>query len=159
MQQQKAKQAQAQLQKDLEAIDSHIQSSKEYNALPLHKTKAGTRYIVYRQGAGCFATSGKTASVNYTGTTLGGHMFDTSLEALAKENNIFNPQRKYEPLTFVVGKGQMIKGWEELFPLLQKGAKVKAFIPSGLAYGSHKVGEHIPANSVLVFDLELLEVK
>ena len=62
-----------------------------------------------------------------------------------------------EPLNFKLG--QVIKGWQEAVRMLGKGGKGKFVIPSALAYGDREVGDVIPANAVLVFDMELLDFK
>jgi FKBP-type peptidyl-prolyl cis-trans isomerase len=58
-----------------------------------------------------------------------------------------------------VGAGQVIPGWEEGMALLKKGSKAKLFIPSPLAYGPQERGDKLPANSVLVFDIDVTDIK
>ena len=72
-----------------------------------------------------------------------GKVFDSSVE-------------RGEPIEFPAGVGQVIKGWDEGVALLSKGAKAKLLIPSPLAYGP-QARPGLPANSVLIFDVELLE--
>ena len=96
-------------------------------------------------GKGTEAVSGKSVTVHYTGTLKDGTKFDSSVD-------------RKEPFTFSLGAGQVIKGWEQGIQGMKVGGKRKLTIPPELAYGANAVGA-IPANSVLIFDVELLEVK
>lgn len=96
-------------------------------------------------GKGTEAVSGKSVTVHYTGTLKGGTKFDSSVD-------------RKEPFTFALGAGQVIKGWEQGIVGMKVGGKRKLTIPAELAYGANAVGA-IPANSTLIFDVELLEVK
>ena len=96
-------------------------------------------------GKGAEAVSGKSVTVHYTGTLKDGTKFDSSVD-------------RKEPFTFSLGAGQVIKGWEEGIQGMKVGGKRKLTIPPEKAYGNNAVGA-IPANSVLIFDVELLEVK
>lgn len=97
--------------------------------------------------AGAPAAAGKTISVLYTGKLLNGTVFDAT-----KGNNV--------PFTFVVGAmpKQVIPGFDEGISLMRKGEKATLLIPSALAYGSSGSGS-IPANSVITFDVEVVDVK
>ena len=108
-------------------------------------TKSGLKYIVLEQGNGPKADSGKTVMVHYSGYLLDGTRFDSSVE-------------RDEPFSFVVGMKMVIPGWDEGITLLSKGAKARFIIPPALAYGPRAVGK-IPPNSVLIFDVELLDIK
>jgi FKBP-type peptidyl-prolyl cis-trans isomerase len=90
---------------------------------------------------------------------LNGKYFDTSIESEAKKNNLYTQGRPYSPLELTVGAQQVIPGWEEAIQLMNKGAKMTVYIPSTLAYGNQRRGDVIAENSVLVFDMELIEVK
>jgi FKBP-type peptidyl-prolyl cis-trans isomerase len=96
-------------------------------------------------GKGAEAVSGKSVTVHYTGTLKDGTKFDSSVD-------------RKEPFTFALGAGQVIKGWEQGIVGMKVGGKRKLTIPAELAYGANAVGA-IPANSTLIFDVELLEVK
>lgn len=91
---------------------------------------------------------GQKVVVHYTGWLeekgQKGKKFDSSLD-------------KNKPFTFIVGKGQVIKGWDETLLDMQLGEKRQVTIPASLAYGSQRVGNLIPANATLIFDIELLE--
>ncbi len=96
-------------------------------------------------GDGAEAKTGNTVSVNYMGTLVNGTKFDSSYE-------------RGTPFDFTLGQGQVIQGWDKGILGMKVGGKRKLTIPSELAYGSQSVGS-IPANSTLVFEVELLGVK
>ncbi len=83
--------------------------------------------------------------VHYTGTLLNGTKFDSSRD-------------RNEPFEFTLGKGQVIKGWDEGIALMNVGGKATLVIPSAIAYGDRDMGT-IPPFSTLVFDVELIDVK
>lgn len=100
-----------------------------------------------KAGNGTEATNGKTVSVHYTGTLASdGKKFDSSLD-------------RGQPFKFVLGAGQVIKGWDLGVLGMKVGGKRKLTIPSSLAYGERGAGNVIPPNAALVFEVELLEVK
>lgn len=120
-------------------------------------TKSGLRYIVHKEGKGEFAKVGNTAYIHYAGFFLNGKIFDTSMAKIAKENDFDNGARN-EPYPVPVGTGQVIQGWDEIIQLMNRGTKLTVYIPSGLAYGfSGRPG--IPSNTVLRFDMELVDFK
>ena len=85
-------------------------------------------------------------SVHYTGTLTNGTVFDTS-------------RTRNAPFDFEVGKGSVIKGWDEGLLGMRVGGKRKLTIPPALGYGSHGAGNVIPADATLVFDIELLSIR
>ena len=101
---------------------------------------------------------GSTIAVNYTGRLLNGKVFDTSIEKVAKENNIVDPGRKYEPFEYQVGATSLIRGWEEGLINQPAGSSLTLIMPSRLGYGTRE-NNAIPANSPLVFDIEIVSVK
>jgi FKBP-type peptidyl-prolyl cis-trans isomerase len=129
------------------------------NNLKAQKTESGLYYVIEKEGTGEATTPGTTLYVNYAGYLLGGALFDTSWPEIAKANNVFNEERPYEPLPVNVGMGQVIPGWDEGLMLLKKGSKAKLIIPSPLGYGEGGAGEMIPANSILVFDVEVTDAQ
>ena len=147
---------QAQLAIDTALIVSHLKEK----SISAQQTASGIRYVVVKQGKGDMPTQGQTVKINYAGFLLDGRCFDSSIESVAKANNVFSEQRRpYEPLEVVLGYRQVIAGWEEVISLMNKGAKMTVYIPSGLAYGLQGRGELIRENAVLKFDMELLEIK
>ena len=85
-------------------------------------------------------------------------MFDTSVESVDKESGLYNPQRPYSPLTYTVGQMSLIQGWEEGIINQPGGTKLTVIMPSSMGYGPQAVGD-IPANSPLVFDIDIVSVK
>ncbi len=98
-----------------------------------------------RIGTGRTATAGDKIEVHYQGTLENGTVFDSSYDRNA-------------PFTFELGTGKVIKGWERGFDGMRVGGKRRLTIPPELAYGSRSIGK-IPANSTLIFEVELLGVK
>jgi len=110
-------------------------------------TASGVRYIVQKQGSGSKPAAGKTVKVNYTGSLLSGTVFDRS-------------DVRGGPLEFQAGTGRVIKGWDEAVLDMKVGEKRLVIIPPELAYGEREVGNGlIPANSFLVFEMELVGVQ
>lgn len=139
--------------------DKIIQDYLKEKGLEAQKTESGLYYIIEEEGTGDPVTPGTSMSVHYAGYLIDGSLFDTSIEAIAKENGIFNEGRPYEPLPVAVGMGQVIPGWDEGLLLLKKGSKGKFLIPSPLGYGENAMGDRIPANSILIFDVDVADVK
>lgn len=136
-----------------------IEAYAAEKGLNVQKTENGLYYVIEQEGTGEVTTPGTTMYVNYAGYLLDGPLFDTSWPEIAKANNIFAEGRPYEPLPVNVGMGQVIPGWDEGLMLLKKGSKAKFLIPSPLAYGENGAGALIPANSILVFDVEVTDVQ
>jgi FKBP-type peptidyl-prolyl cis-trans isomerase len=105
-------------------------------------TASGLQYEVLAEGKGESPKPSDTVKVHYTGTLIDGTKFDSSVD-------------RGPPAEFPVG--QVIPGWTEALQLMKPGAKFKLTIPSNLAYGPSG-NDSIPANSVLLFDVELLEI-
>lgn len=99
-----------------------------------------------RIGNGIEAKSGNTVTVNYLGTLLDGTKFDSSYD-------------RGQSFSFLLGGGQVIPGWDQGLIGMKVGGKRKLTIPPALAYGERGVPGAIPANSVLVFEVELIGVK
>lgn len=136
-----------------------IEEYAQENNIEVQKTENGLYYAIEEEGTGDSVSAGTTMYVNYAGYLLDGTLFDTSWEEIAKENEMYDPQRPYEPLPVNVGMGQVIPGWDEGLLLLKKGSKAKFLIPSPLAYGENGAGAMIGPNSILVFDVEVTDVQ
>ncbi|MFC2107750.1 FKBP-type peptidyl-prolyl cis-trans isomerase [Bacteroidota bacterium] len=123
-----------------------IEAYLKDNNISAFPKESGLFFISKELGTGTQAEDGKTVSVHYTGKLLDGTVFDSSID-------------RGEPFTFVLGQGQVIKGWDEGIALMKKGGKATFIIPSNLAYGSRGAGNTIPPFSPLLFDVELVDVK
>ena len=135
-----------QLVKDDAAIQAYLKKNKL--TAKAKKTPGGTWYVVTTPGKGLPPKKGQTVSVKYRGTVLAtGKEFDSS----AKHGGT--------PFDFLLGAGQVIKGWDQGIAALPKGSKAMLLIPSPLAYGERGAGGDIPPNAVLRFDVELVGVK
>jgi FKBP-type peptidyl-prolyl cis-trans isomerase FkpA len=146
--------AKVQMDKEAETIRQYLNE----NNINAEVTEEGLYYQVTQMGTGAKPNVGQNVKVNYTGALLDGTIFDTSVEEAAKAANIYNPQRQYQPFQFPLGTGNVIKGWDIGIGLLPEGSKATLVIPSPLAYGSRGAGALIKANSILVFDVELVEI-
>jgi|SRR5579859_2639618 len=149
------KQQQEQLGKDTVLIDTYL---KEKNITVL-KTSSGLRYTITKPGKGENAKEGQTTKVNYAGYLLNGKYFDTNIENVAKEKNMYREGGRYLPYEVTIGRSSVIQGWHEALKLMNKGAKMTVFIPSTLAYGSRARSADITENSILAFDLEIIDIK
>jgi len=106
-------------------------------------TDSGIYYVLENPGEGD-ARPDRTSQIvaHYKGTLLNGKKFDSSYD-------------RNDPLRFPLGR--VIQGWQEAIPMMGKGGKGTFIIPSGLAYGARGAGADIGPNSVLRFDIELLD--
>ncbi len=109
-------------------------------------TSTGLKYIDIQEGTGATPQLGDDVSVNYTGWTLAdGKKFDSSID-------------RGQPFTFVIGYCKVIKGWDYGVATMKLGGTRRLIIPPELGYGSRSNGS-IPANSTLIFDVHLLDIK
>jgi FKBP-type peptidyl-prolyl cis-trans isomerase FkpA len=138
-----------------DSIEKYIAKNK----LTLNTTASGLRYIITKPSTKVKPVAGDTILVNYTGRTLDGKVFDSSIEAEASKAGLEQAGRVYEPLSLVIGQGEVIKGWDEGLLLIGEGAKATLIIPSDLGYGMQGQGDTIKPFSPLIFDIELVKVK
>ncbi len=131
-------------------IMANCSGSREYpgekSSNPVQTTSSGLSYIDLVTGSGEEAQAGDRVTVHYTGYLMSGKKFDSSVD-------------RNEPFAFLLGAGQVIRGWEEGVASMRVGGKRKLIIPPSQAYGERGAGGVIPPNAELVFDVELLKVQ
>jgi FKBP-type peptidyl-prolyl cis-trans isomerase FkpA len=99
-----------------------------------------------KPGDGAQAAAGKKVTVHYTGTLSDGKVFDSS-------------ETRKAPFSFTLGQGQVIPGWDKGVEGMKIGERRRLTIPSSLGYGEKGVGNIIPPNATLIFEVELLNVE
>jgi FKBP-type peptidyl-prolyl cis-trans isomerase FklB len=144
----------AQFEKDMEQKQKEVgEKNKTEGAKYLEENKkkpgvkttaSGLQYKVIKEGTGVQPKATDMVTVNYRGTLIDGTEFDSSY-------------KRGQPATFPVNG--VIKGWTEALQLMKQGSKFQLFIPSNLAYGERAMGPDIGANSTLIFEVELQDVK
>lgn len=107
--------------------------------------ESGLKIEDIKVGQGAEVKAGNAVMVHYVGTLVNGKKFDSSRD-------------RGTPFSFMLGAGQVIKGWDEGVAGMKVGGKRKLTIPPELAYGARAIGS-IPPNSTLIFEVELLGVK
>ena len=105
---------------------------------------SGLQYKVIKSGTGASPQPTDRVKVHYHGTLIDGTVFDSSVQ-------------RGQPITFPVNG--VIPGWVEALQLMKEGDKWQLFIPANLAYGDHSPGAGIPPNSVLIFEVELIDIE
>lgn len=136
--------------KEQNAIDDKL--LKEYfskNNLNPTSAPSGLYYIIEKQGTGATPQKGQAVTVNYTGRTMDGKVFDSNTDPAMGH---------VQPFTFTIGNREVIEGWDEGVALLNKGSKAKIFIPSSMAYGEQGREPMIPKNAILIFDVEVTDI-
>ena len=112
---------------------------------PLTKTASGLGYLDLVEGTGPQPKPGESVRVHYTGWLENGKKFDSSHD-------------RREPLVFPIGKGHVIKGWDEGVGSMKVGGKRKLVIPANLGYGDQGAAGVIPPGATLIFEVELLGI-
>ena len=134
-----------QFKKDKKLINDYAVDQK----LRVKRTQKGVSYMVKKKGKGDNLKYGDKVTIHYEGMLLDGTKFDSSFD-------------RKEPITFILGQGKVIEGWEDALVNFQKGSKGVLLIPSKLAYGRLAIREegiNIPGDSVLVFRIEVVKVE
>ncbi|MCW3083498.1 MAG: peptidylprolyl isomerase FKBP-type [Bacteroidetes bacterium] len=121
-----------------------IVKNQEVNNSKTMKTASGLEYTIKEKGKGKKPKNGDKVVVHYTGRLTNDAVFDSSV-------------KRGTPFSFKLGAGQVIKGWDEALLLLQVGDKATIKFGPELGYGDRNTGP-IPANSTLIFDVELLDI-
>ena len=109
-------------------------------------TDSGLAYVDLTEGSGESPGTGSTAVVHYTGWLTDGTKFDSAVD-------------RGQPFSFEVGRGKVIRGWDEGVASMKVGGKRKLTIPPELGYGDSGAGGVIPGGATLVFEVELLEIR
>jgi FKBP-type peptidyl-prolyl cis-trans isomerase len=130
--------AEERVAKDQETIKKYLAD----NNIEAQKLASGIWYVMTEEGEGKNPSVNATVTTHYSGRLLDGKKFDSSYD-------------RGQPFTTTLN--QVIVGWKESIPTLKKGGKGTFYIPSALAYGERGSGANIPANSVLIFDIELVD--
>jgi FKBP-type peptidyl-prolyl cis-trans isomerase FkpA len=126
-------------EEELSEFDQKIQKYMKSNKIDCKKSASGLYYKIIEEGEGDLIQFTDKVSVKYKGNLLGGKVFDEQTEAIE------------------MAVSSQINAWKELMLQLKKGSKAYMIVPPHLGYGEYKV-DKIPSNSILVFELEVVEV-
>lgn len=144
---------------DREKIDDYLLTAPFDSLYRIHDP-SGVVIIVEEEGDGSRPVAGNAIYTNYTGYLLDGSVFDSNLEDVAIANDIFEEERNYDIFTFFLGQntsqGGAIQGFTLGFQRLRSGSKASIIIPSPYGYRDNENVLRVPANSVLVFDVDFL---
>jgi len=124
------------------------QVSTDVDADGFITTESGMRYKVMKEGTGAIPSAGQTVKAQYTGW----------LDEFDSIRKFDSSRDRGRPFTFSVGKGQVIRGWDEAFSSMRVGEQRKLILPPRLAYGDRGAGGIIPGGATLYFDVELLGI-
>lgn len=138
----KAEAAEKQVQIDEDAIKAWLTKGN----VKATRYESGLYYEQQKAGSGNVPNVGDTVYVHYTGMLLDGKEFDSSIQ-------------RGQPISFPIGTGYVIRGWDEGLLKMKKGEKGRLIIPSGMAYGPGGSPGVIPPSSVLVFEVELVDIR
>lgn len=128
-------------EENLAAAKKFLEENKQKEGVK--ELPSGLQYIILKEGTGKSPKATDTVKVNYRGTLINGEEFDSS-------------ERHGGPAELALNR--VIPGWTEAVQLMKEGAKWQLFVPPDLAYGERSMGPMIPPNSLLIFEIELIEV-
>jgi FKBP-type peptidyl-prolyl cis-trans isomerase FkpA len=134
----------AEMQDQVDESNSRLLNYIQEKNIKVEPQPSGLYYVETLKGTGKTPVDGQRVKVHYRGTLLDGTQFDASYD-------------RNQPFEFVLGMGQVIKGWDEGIALMQVGGKATLILPFNLAYGERATGT-IPPFSPLVFEVELIEI-
>lgn len=126
--------------------DAQVKPPYKYDESKAITTASGLKYVIVEKGKGAIPKAGQQITAHYHGLLTDGKKFDSSFD-------------RGQPFQFTLGRGQVIKGWDEGFQLLPVGTKAVLIIPAALGYGERGAGASIPPNSTLVFHVESIDAK
>lgn len=121
-------------------LDKYI----SYKKIKAERTPEGVFLTVHTEGVGKILQQGDYVKIRYVGKLLNGKIFDES--------------PKNEPFAFQIGRQEVIQGWDIALQKIRVGAKITLYVPAKLAYGAAGIGDIIPPNTALSYDIELLEI-
>jgi FKBP-type peptidyl-prolyl cis-trans isomerase FklB len=124
-----------------EAGAAFLKTNKEKEGVT--ELSSGVQYLILKEGSGAYPVLSDAVKAHYKGALLDGKEFDSSF----KRNQPFTA-----PLR------SLIKGWQEVLPLMKEGSHWRIWIPSDLAYGDRGAGSDIPGGATLVFEVELISI-
>jgi FKBP-type peptidyl-prolyl cis-trans isomerase FkpA len=142
---QDAKSAAAQKSEDEQLLQEYFAK----NNIKPQKNSLGLYYTINKEGAGNKILAGETVFVKYTSRLLNGKVFDSNVDIAFHDT---------KPFVFEVGKRTVIRGWDKGVQQLKGGTAATLYIPSALGYGP-SINSPVPENSVLIFDMEIIDVK
>ncbi|OPZ99703.1 MAG: FK506-binding protein [Bacteroidetes bacterium ADurb.Bin408] len=138
---QKAALLQIQRNEELPALEKYLKR----NNITIAPTSSGLYYIEQQRGKGKKPTVGQVVVVHYKGMLINGQVFDSSYN-------------RNQPISFKIGSGQVIEGFEEGIAQMREGGKAQLIIPSAIGYGDNEL-ENIPPYSTLIYEVELVKVE
>ena len=121
-------------------LDNYLTSKR----IKAERTREGLFFTVHTEGVGKEPQQGDYIKIRYVGKLLSGKTFDES--------------PKNEPFAFQIGKQQVIEGWDIALQKIRVGAKITLYVPAKFGYGAAGIGDVIPSNTPLVYDIELLDI-
>ncbi len=136
---------------DIKSIKKYFRENK-IDTTNMQVTASGIHYFVLTPGAGAQVQQGSYTEVHYLGKYVDKPTFDAS-------TTFDSSYGRGEPLSVVVGAGQVIKGWEAALKLMTVGEEARFYFPSGLAYGPCGDQRIIPPNAILAFDIKVLNAR
>ncbi|MBB6326576.1 FKBP-type peptidyl-prolyl cis-trans isomerase FklB [Algoriphagus iocasae] len=143
---------------DKEAIENYLDTASIVNVKEFSLPEDAYYQIwQFVSGSQDSVFVGDTVKVHYIGKFLSGTVFDTSIEQIAVDNGLYNPNYNYLPLKFVVGDGLVLTSFAFGISKMELGDKATIIIPSELGYGRQGYGP-VPPNTPLVFEMELMEI-
>jgi len=144
-----------QLEIDFENIDNFLSE----NGITPNIDETGIRYVITREGVGeVFPEEGDSVTVSYSLYNFEGELLDTSIESLARDEDIFDSDRDYGPLEFVLGTPTLIFGFQRSTLLLKEDGAGDFYIPSVYAY-QNRGTQNIAPNESILFKIELLSLR
>lgn len=146
------------LAKDSLLIADYLETAEIDSLYRIHDP-SGVVIIVQEEGTGSRPVNGNVIYTDYTGSLMSdGSVFETTVESVAVDNDLFVEGSDYRPMSFLLGGGTVVPGWTVAFKRLRPGSKAQLLIPSPYGYQSIE-RNRIPANSVLIYDMDFLGIE